>query len=186
MFKDQIVQNMPRDLVILLELGVNIMGKYYDSRNLIYFIRHNHLESTSFMEFELNFQTSFLWVHLINTFFLIYIIWNLILHLIYSNSIGACLLELGFLLNFFSIYFMEFSLNNSVSKLISDESVELGYTQLVDAYLLHSMLYSRYFIHGSFLFVKIFEVLMFNNIVFMFFCLLVSYCKNLWLKEVHP
>ena len=171
---------MPESVVILLELGVNIMGKYYDSRNLIYFIQHNHLESTSFIEFELNFQTSFLWVYLINTFLLLYIFWNLILHLIYSNSIGACILELLFLLNFFSIYFMELTLKHSVSKLISNQENELGYTELVNAYLIHSMLYSRYFIHGSFLFIKVFEVLMFNQVVFMFFCLLVSFCKNLW------
>lgn len=171
---------MPRNLVILLELGVNIMGKYYDSRNLIYFIEHRHLESTSFIEFELNFQSSHFWVYAVNTLLLIYILWKFILELVYSPIIGSTLMELLFLLNFISIYSMEFSLNQTVSDLTRDGPAEIGYSELVNAYLYHSMLYSRYFIHGMFLFIKVFEVLMFNQVVFMFFCLLVSFCRNLW------
>lgn len=177
---DRVVDNMPTNLVILLELGVNIMGRYYDSRNLIYFIEHRHLESTSFIEFELNFQTSYLWVYIVNTFFLIYILWKFILELIYSPMIGSTLMEFLFLLNFISIYSMEFTLKQSVSQLVQGDSAEFGYAELVDAYLYHSMLYSRYFIHGMFLFIKVFEVLMFNDVIFMFFCLLVSFCKNIW------
>lgn len=171
---------MPTNLVILLELGVNIMDDFYDSRNLIYFIEQHHLESTSFIEFELNFQTSYFWIYIINTILLIYILWKFILGLIYSPSIGSTLLEFLFLLNFISIYSMEFSLKQTISKLHNLNSPEFGYSELVNAYLYHSMLYSRYFIHGFFLFIKVFEVLMFNKVIFMFFCLLVSFCKNIW------
>jgi hypothetical protein len=171
---------MPNNLVLLLELGVNIMGKYYDSRNLIFFIEHNHLESTSFIEFELNFQTTYLWVYLVNTFLIVYIFWKFILELIYSPALSTAIMELFFFLNFISIYSMEFSLGQSLSKLMIHNPDDLGYAELIDAYSHHSMLYSRYFIHGLFLFIKVFEVLMFNKVVYLFFCLMVSFCKNLW------
>lgn len=171
---------MPDNMLLLLELGVNIMGKYYDSRNLIYYIEHKHLESTSFIEFELNFQSSFLWVYIVNTVLIVYIFWKFILELIYSPMLSTAIMELLFLLNFISIYSMEFSLGQSLSKLMVHNPDNLGYTELINAYRHHSMLYSRYFIHGLFLFIKVFEVLMFNKVVYMFFCLMVSFCKNLW------
>lgn len=98
-------------------------------------------------------------IYIINFFLLCYLICRFIWMLYYSPNILITILEFLFILNYISLILMEISYVWDFEKLINGIEHFQSLTQLLKLYENYSKIYTRYFIHGGFLILKVFVIL---------------------------
>ena len=115
------------------------------------------MESITKIEFEFHKISSITIIYTINFILIFIFFWNFILKMLYSTNIPMTVLELCFLINFLSLVLLEISFFLNFNSLINGLTQIKGLSHLINLYQEHGKIYTRYFVHGVFIIIKIFE-----------------------------
>ena len=146
-------------MIILFEVGVYIERPLFISKNYVYYIQHNHLENSLHIEFELKEHASVLWVFVANSCLLGYLLWKFVLELLNTPDLKLIFLEFVLLLNFFSLILLGVNYIHKFGRMLRVKGQASGLAELTGLYDDQAKIYSRYFLHGCFLVLKVCELL---------------------------